>query len=265
MFVRRSFVLFTIVAVSPFLSAQEAAKHPKRDAQAVEILTRTVNAAGGRQSLSAVRDMTESGEITFYWGESVNGPVTIHTLGGNHFRMEAELSQGRSTWIVSDGVGSKKNGEKVSPISRENAINLCNLTYPVGHAATGLADPATDVSFIRIETREGRSVYRLRLRGKLGLVGDGSPVVVVKDLIVDPLSFDIIGVEDDPYPTYQPGERSSNTMPRQIEFGDFRLVNGVRVPFSITTKLEGQQTLTIQLRQVTFNNNLSISDFRVEK
>jgi hypothetical protein len=265
MLVRLSIVVFTIVSISLVLSAQEASTHPKRDAQAVEILTRTVNAAGGHQVLAAVHDMTESGKITFYWGKDVKGPVTIRALGGNHFRMEADLPEGKSTWIVKDGVGSKKDGDKTKPISRENAINLGNLTYPIGHVTAALADSATEVSFIGIEKREGRSVYRLRVKGKLGLAGDGSPVSVVKDLIVDALTFDVLSVDDRPFQTYKPGGRPSDTAPREIDFADFRTVNGVQIPFSISTKLQGQQALSIHLDEVTFNNNLSVGDFQVQK
>jgi hypothetical protein len=239
--------------------------HPVRDAQAIEILARTVQAAGGAQALASVHDLTESGEITFYWGKDVKGPVTIRALGGNHFRMEADLPEGKSTWIVKDGIGAKKDGDMAKSISRDNALNLCNLTYPISHVAAGLADPATDVSFIGLEKREDRSVYRLRVKGKLGLVGDGSPASVVKDIIVDALTFDILSVEDHPFRTYKRGGKPSDTAPREIDFADFRTVSGLRVPLSIGTKLQGQRTLSIHLSEVTFNNNLSVNNFEIPK
>jgi hypothetical protein len=178
--------------------------------------------------------------------------------------MEADLPEGKSTWIVKDGVGLKRDGDKVQSISRENAINLCNLTYPVGHVAAALADSTNGVSFVDIEKRQDRSVYRLRITGRLGLVGDRSPASVVKDLLVDALTFDVLSLEDHPYPTYGPRGKASDTAPREIEFGDFRTVNGVRVPFSIDTNLNGQHTLNIRLSQVTFNSHLSVSDFQVQ-
>jgi len=260
-----SLAVFLGVMSCSLFGQQPGDMHSVRDAQAIEILARIVQAAGGARALASVHDITESGEVTFYWGKDVEGPVTIRTLGGNHFRMEADLPEGKSTWIVKDGVGSKKDGDKATSISRENALNLCNLTYPVGHVAAGLADSATDISFIGIEKREDRSVYRLRVKGKLGLVVDGSPASVVKDIIVDALTFDILSVEDRPFRTYKPGGKPSDTAPREIDFSDFRAVNGVRVPFSIGTKLQGQRTLSIHLSEVTFNNNLAASNFEVQK
>jgi hypothetical protein len=247
--------------------------HHLRDAQAIEVLARTLQAAGGGQALASVHDITESGEITFYWGKDVKGPITIRALGGNHFRMEADLPEGKSTWIVKDGVGSKKESEKVTPISRDNAVNLGNLTYPVGHVVAALADSASDVSFVGIEKRAGRSIYRLRVKGQLGLVSQpwmGGPVV--KELLIDALTFDIVSVEDHPMPTRNVERRSairsaattekrSDPPSRVIEFADFRVVKSVRLPFSVSTKLLGQETMSIRLDKVIFNSDLGVEGF----
>jgi hypothetical protein len=265
MFVRRLIFLVITVVLPVLLAAQNATRTPKRDAPAIEILTRTVISAGGLHPLSAVRDMTESGEITVYWGENVKGPVIIRTQGASRFRMEADLPQGKLTWIVKDGVGSKKESDKITPLSRENAINLGNLTYPVGHLAAALADPGTEVTFVGIEKKKGRSVYRLRLKGKLGLVSNRLPASVVKDVIVDALSFDILSIEDHPYPTCKIGGTPTDTAPREIEYTDFRMVDGVKVPFSIDTKFHGQRTLSVSVNDVTFNTHVPAEDFQLPK
>lgn len=256
----------TTVAVLTCPSFGQQAKAPKRDPQSIEILTRVIQASGGAQALAAVHDITESGEITFYWGEDVKGPVTIRTLGGNHFRMEADLPQAKSTWVISNGDGLKKDGDKATTISTENAINLGNLTYPVGHVAAALADVSTEVSFVGIVDREGRSVYRLRLKGQLGLVGTPSPLLpVTKDVLVDALSFDIVGVQDRPYRIFNPGRKLPASPAREIDFSDFRVVKGVRIPFSITTNLQGQKALSIRLSEVDFNKGLGEGDFVIQK
>jgi hypothetical protein len=232
----------------------------------VEVLTRVVNVAGGVRALAAVHDLTESGEITFHWGEGVKGPVTIQTLGGNHFRMEVDLPKGKSTWLVTDGVGSKKEADhKAVPISNENAINIGNLTLPIAYVAAALSDPTTDVSLVGIEKRAGRSIYRLRLKGQLGLVAGRVPgISVEKDILVDALTFNIVSVGDLPLRTHK-SSKSTGKQPdfpmREIEYGDFRVIDGVRVPFSISTKLVGQETLSIILSHVTFNSNLSAETF----
>jgi hypothetical protein len=259
----RSVVFLTILASCSPLLSQEKPKPPQRDPVLLDVLTRVVNTAGGAQALAVVHDLTESGEITFHWGEGVKGPVRIQTLGGNHLRMEADLPEGKRTWLVNDGNGTQKEAnQKALPISSENAVNLGNLTFPIAEIAAALGDAKTDISLVGIEKNDGRSVYRLRLKGQLGLSSKPNPTLpVVKDLLIDAFRFSILSVEDRPFRTYEAGGKPSDKPSRAIEYGDFRIVNGVLVPFSISTKLMGQPTMSIHLTRVSFNSNLGAADF----
>jgi hypothetical protein len=260
----RSVVLLTIITSCSSLFCQEQSKPSQRDPALLDVLTRVVNTAGGVQALASVHDLTESGEITFHWGKGVKGPVTIRSLGGNHFRMEADLPEGKRTWLVNDGYGiTRQEKGKPQPISSDNAINLGNLTFPIVLAATALGDAKTEITLVGIEKKDGRSIYRLRLKGEFGLSGKPNPTLpVVKDLLVDALEFNIVDVEDRPFHTYQAGGKLSDKPSRTIEYGDFRSINGVSVPFSISVKLMGQPTLSIQLNNVALNGNLSPADFK---
>jgi hypothetical protein len=262
MFCRSIFnLVLPLGLTSCFLFGQQPGDaRPKRDAQAIEILDRVVQTVGGAQALASVHDIAESGEITFYWGKDVKGPVTIRALGGNHFRMEADLPESKKTWVVRNGTGSKTEGQRTVPMTDDSAANLENLTYPISHVAAALADFTADVSFVGIEKQEDRSVYRVRVKGQLGLRSNaGQNAPIVKDLLIDALTFDVVSVEDRPFPNR--ADRSHDTPSRAIEYGDFRVVNGVRIPFSISTRLMGQKTLSIALSEVTFNSNLSDQDF----
>jgi len=274
MSINRSLVLVVLVASCVSLQGQEGPNPPRRDPLLLNVLTRVVNVAGGVQALAAVHNLTESGEITFYWAKDVKGPVSIRGLGGNHFRMEADLPQGKRIWLVNDGNGSRKEGDKKAVVlPYANATNLGNLTFPIGHVVAALSDLKTEVSLVGIEEQEGRSIYHLRLKGRLGLVGPKTSAGwFIKDVLVDALTFDILAVKDFPYhhrlrpnaPNKQKTSDRQNVSgdaPREIAFADFRMVNGVKVPFSIKTKLEGHSTFSISLKEVTFNTNLNDGDF----
>src|ERR1700689_676194 len=130
---RRSAVRTIVLAVLslPVFGQHQEATPPERDAQSIEILRRVVQAAGGLQALAAVHDLTESGKITFHWGEGHTGPVTIRTMGTNHFRMEANLPKGKQTWLVNDGNGTiQKPDQNAIPFSNETTVIGKNLNFP---------------------------------------------------------------------------------------------------------------------------------------
>lgn len=257
--------LFAISASCLMLGQSQEASSLERDPQSLDILSRVVQAGGGFQALAAVGDITEKGEISVYWGAGFKGSVTIKLSGGSRFRMDADLPQGKSTWIVKDAVGSKTESKKTTSISSENAINLGELTYPIAYAVAALKDAKSNVSFIGIEKRENRSVYRVLVKGRLGLTDQATPLSnVSKNLLIDALTFDIVSVEDYPYRTYTTGGRPSKKAPRAIEFGNFRSVNGLRTPFAISTKLQGQKTLDIRLTEVELNTHLSVQEFELQ-
>jgi hypothetical protein len=180
--------------------------------------------------------------------------------------MDADLPDGKLSWVAKEGKGSKKeSGGKAHwlPLPPEDAINLGNLTFPLAHIGAAFTDVTTEVSFVGIEKRDGRSLYRIRVKGNLELVKQSSHTdSVTKDMLVDALTFEIVSVEDHPHPTHRSSDKSVDTTPRLVDFGDFRTVSGVRVPFSIRTRVHGQEMLQIRLSGITFNTDLSDQEFR---
>ena len=252
---------FSILAGFMFAQNQDAIS-PGRDRQSLEILARVVQANGGSQAFANVRDITERGEITFDWGDHVSGPLTIQILGGS-FRLEADLPDDKRVWVARNGTGSETKNHKSITMTQQEAVNLGNLTFPLAHVVSALLDPAAQVAFVGIEKMEGRSVYRLEVKGQLGLATKEQCGPVSKDLLIDALTFSIVGLEDHPHPTNRvPNAKSIDTTPREVAFSDFRTVNGLLVPFSITTKVHGQEMFQIHLSEVLFNSTIDDAKFR---
>jgi len=252
-----------LAVLSFSLLGQQDAQRPVRDPQSLEIVRRTVQLAGGAQQVLAIHDITEKGELQFHWGRGTKGPVTIKMLGANRFRLDYEVPGHKSTLTVRDGFGFEQMDGKAVSISHPRAINLGNLSFPIAHCVAAVADPQTEVSFVGIESRNARSVYRVRLRGHLGLAVDARNTrPVTKELIIDALTYDIVSVEDWPISYVGSSDRArSHVAQRQIDYSDFRLVNNVRLPFSIKIRVLGQETMTVLLNNISLNSNLRDDDF----
>lgn len=255
--VRAGFLVFTacVLCMSGVALAQSAEKHV-RDASALEILNRTITANGGLTTLSGLQDVSETGQIKFPSADNTPSPVAIRLAGVSRFRMEADLPEGKTIWVANDAAGSKQSGDDKRPMVADNAINLGGLSFPLFYVLSAFQNAAMQVRLVGIEQKSGRSVYRIRIEGL-----SSRRFKIGKDLVIDALTFDVLSVSDQPLPMYMGREKSSSIGPREIDFSDFRSVQGVRVPFSIITTIHGQAMEEISLTQVALNTKTLPQDF----
>ena len=258
---RPASLFLPILLFSPTLAAQQP---PQRDPQAVAILTQCLNAAGGAQTIAAIQDFTASGTITYFWaGEQIQGSATVRGRGVGQFRLDANLPNGVRSWVASNGVGSLKelNGT-VSSIPYHNAVNLGSLTlpYPLVRAAT--QDASVSLFYLGLIATNGREAHHIRVRTNLPVGADPGGMISKlskKDFFIDVNTLQLLKTLDMVHPL----KRSTEDYPHEIQFSDYRLANGVLIPFLITETIVGQRTWIIQLNQISFNTGLSDSDFRL--
>ena len=61
-----------------------------------------------------------------------------------------------------------------------------------------------------------------------------------------------------------PDDDAGLSLPVEVQFGDYRLVNGVRTPFRIQKSLQGSLLLDIALSSATINSGLTGSLFSTQ-
>lgn len=253
-------ISFSSLAVAQNSSVGLSSPKFQRDSSAIEILNRTATAAGGLRALSEVSDVTESGRLTLFLDRTEAGSVTLHLLGAARFRMEADLPGGKETWIADGSAGSKQGGKQKQQLVASNAGNLGALTFPAAFVRAALVDQRTGVRLMGIEQKSGRPVYRVRIRGQI--LEGSHPSNLEKDLLIDALTFDVVALNDQPLPMYMNRSKSNEIGPHELDFGDYRPVNGVRFPFVITSSVHGQIMMSITLTGVSTNTNLDAQEFQ---
>ena len=258
---RSAFLLFVTFLISIPVAAQQP---PQPDPQAVAILTQCLNAAGGAQAFAAVRDFSASGTITYYWaGKEVQGNVKVRGRGTGQFRLDATLPEGVRSWVVSDGAGSLKEASgNIGRIPYHNAVDFGSLTFPLSHILAALNDPSMSISYLGVVTKSGREFHQIRVRQTFSEGADPGGILTklnTKDFFIDAASFQVSRTLD----MIHPEKDSTQDHPHEMEFSDYRPVNGLFVPFSITEKIGGQRTWTIQLSAISFNPGLTDADFKL--
>jgi hypothetical protein len=253
---------FLLVLFSARQSATQQIPAVQRDQQALTVLSQVLKAAGGQAALAAIQDITGSGTITYYWaGEEVQGTVTVKGRGTGQFRLDATLTTGVRSWAVSNGTGfTKETDGTVSQIPHPNTINFGNLTFPLYFMSTIIGDASTSVTYVALEAKNGVQVHHLRTQRVFPSKTDPGGILsklTTRDFFIDSSSFQVVATQD----MVHPENASTIDYPREMQFSDYRTVNGVLVPFSITEVATGQHTYSIQLNQVTFNSGFQDLDF----
>jgi len=258
-------VFLSILLTFPSLAGQTSTKAPQsiqRDPQALNILGQVLDAAGGLQILSAIQDFTATGSISYNWGDSpVQGSVSIKGRGLSQFRIDTTLPDGVHSWVVTSSIATEKRPDgSSSPLPLPLKMKPATLTFPLTELIVAVQDVSWSISYLGLVTHNGQPAYAISLQKILPANSDPSGFqssVTRADFFIDTKTFAVLSVQDRAYS--KNGAAGDST--HEMEFSNYQQVNGVLVPFSITERIGGQQTVTIQLSQVNFSSGLTDSDF----
>jgi hypothetical protein len=234
----------------------------QRDPQGMAILSQVLTASGGLQAISGLQDYSAAGTITYQWaGEAVQASVVVKSRGASQFRLDATLQAGVRSWAVNNGTGFLRETDGTrKPIFYQNTVNFGNLTLPFQYLASTLEDPSISVSYIGLETKGGQPVQHIQTKKIFPANTDPHETfsrLTMRDFFFDPTTFRIVSTLD----MVHPDEAYTVNYPHEMDFSDYRAVDGVLVPFSVVETVSGQHTYTIQLNQVLFNTGLRDMDF----
>ncbi len=125
-----------------------------------------------------------------------------------------------------------------------------------------LQDTSKSLAYLGLIQRAGRQAHRIRVQQNFDSGADPGRLLSklsAKDFFVDAADFQLLYTQDMVHPL----KSSTEDYLREVQFSDYRLVNGKLIPFSITEVIAGQQTWTIHLSQIAFNQGLTDLDFQL--
>ena len=264
------FVVLPITAQQ--ITAQETKRaEPQRDQQAVDILRQALVVAGSEQAVNAVGDYRATGRLVAYQSkdQQSQGTVTLIARGVGQFRMDANLpagvrshsiSEGRTTKMGEDGVVIRPRGEN-APVPSSDGFPQIAPMFPAGLAfphvqlATALKAQRLSILYKDLAEMDGRAVHRVRVQpfSQQGISASSMAKYRTIDFFIDPATFQVLMTED----------LVPRNIVHQIRYSDYKPMNGVLVPFSISEEMGGQTTWTIYLDQFGFNTGLQDSNFEI--
>jgi hypothetical protein len=239
---------------------------PRRDPQAIALLKKSLIAAGWSASPNPRSDFKASGTIIYYSGNAgqVSGAATVRGRGSRQFRLDAELPQGSRSIIINNTAWTLKEASgRVNSVSHLDVGNLGVLTFPYPGIAEAANDPMTWIMYVGDAEVAGRPVQQVHIWHRVPYQVDPTHVRVrpaAADYFVDVATGLVLRVAD----TSLPVDPSRKDYPHEIDFADYKYINGVNVPMLISEKSMGQNVWELRLTSMAFNTGVGESEFGLE-
>lgn len=219
---------------------------------AAEILEKMIEASGGRKALKAIKDTTMSGEADMI-PMRMTGSMTMYHKEPGMTRQDMEFMgmvmtqafDGEVAWFTNPQTGAAQAAPaEMQEYSKKGALEMGNSI---------LLDPAkfgVSHEFKGKETIDGKEYYLLE---RVFASGDTTT------FFIDPQTFYV----------YKQKQKSLDMMggevDQEIVFSDYRKVDGIPIPFTMTIFQQGEEFAVITMTEVKFNSGLEDSFFKMEK
>jgi len=240
-------------ALSLELSAQNPSSVQK-DAAAVNTLQVAIQALGGNSAVLGINDSVITGTLTPTKGSWMQPATFVWKTSGQEFRYEMQFQS--STQVFASGHGrpvvSKKAG--VKPLFYHIVYGALPFHVPALVLLSKVADPDTALANAGPGAALGKAAAKVQVN-----TGTDKPTLSVTQQLwyIDAGSGLPLRVE---YRAPQDTNMAS-WVDIAMEFGDFRQINGVLVPFAITTYEDGIAVSLLSVDSVQFNVGVAPSEF----
>jgi hypothetical protein len=254
-------VVFSVLVLLPSnINSQQAAT---ASTQPSTILAQSLAVLNGSVQ---VADVTLIGTVEWIAGsDDEMGTAVLQALATGASNSVLNFPSGNRTEIWS--LSSAPSGSWSGPDGTAHKIVFHNLLsepvwfFPAIAIARRVSNPSYVSTYVGQETHEGKNVQHISVyqtaplpNAKGGVTFEHLTQVEIfldsSTLLPTAIGFNI-----------HPDDNALLDIPMEIQFADYRNVNGVQVPFRVQKLINGGVVLDCQIRGVTFNSGLSASLF----
>jgi hypothetical protein len=242
-----------------------------KDAQALALIQKTLSVLNG--PVGAVNDVVLSGTATRTAGSDVQqGQITLRALGTTQSRVDFQSGSGTSSDVrnidqrnVPHGFGVSADGSTHKQAGH-NTLTDAVWFLPSLSFLSKASRPTTAISYIGQESRRGISVQHIRL----ALQNPNPKVPAIVNTHVGWLSqTDFYLDTGSSFPVsvtfnIHPDENGLVAIPVEIDFSDYRAIDGIQIPFRIKKLVNGTMFDDIIVQTAQVNTGLTAPVFAAQ-
>jgi hypothetical protein len=251
--------LFSILVFSA--AAQQVAIN--KDTQAMTIAATAMSAMGTATAL-ALNDSQTSANVYPAFADATGVPVSIETSGTKKKRATTKMAKGLMVRIVNSGVGQLIQPDgTVSPLSLDITLAERVDHIPALSLLAEANDPAVDVLYVGKDSLNGVACDVISL--SLPLLGQPSDADAFRESTKTSVWVDQnTGLALKISYTQRQSQPAPGSFQIDQFYSNYQSVQGVAVPFTQTTFVDGQLTSTLSIQSVQFNTGVPDTDFAVQ-
>jgi hypothetical protein len=256
--------LFLCVFISFLLSISLAAQQTATSSpQALQLLQRSLSALSSGQTLT---DVTLTGTARRIAGsDDESGTVVLKATASGSSKIALSFSSGNRNEVRSTSnnslTGSWSGPDGVPhPISYHNLMTDSGL-FPDFTLANLIASQKTVATYVGQETRNGSTVIHISAYQQLpGITGDAALLpqhLSQIEIFLDPTTLLPASIAFNTHPD----NNALLEIPIEVDFSDYRVANGIQVPFHVQKYLNNSLFLDLQFQSVAVNTGLTTGLF----
>jgi len=250
---KRFILLLGVLLFQSAAFAQQTAQPIQRDPQAAAVLSQMA-AATRWSSLAIPADAVATGTLTPYRGETQEtASVVIKAKGSRQYRTEVLDATGYRTTILNGDTAAVLASDGTRFIPRHSAISMLPAAFPFLYVSIAVADGSASLRYLGTESLGSELTHRIEV------VRESTPQQRAIRLVVWVSSATLLPVQIET--TRVAVENPTVTRATARVLSDYRVVNGLAVPFRQEEYANGQRLYTLQLTSVRFNVGLSDIEF----
>lgn len=255
---RNAFLVFIfLIVLSIPAPAQE---QPRRDPQAVAVLTQMTIATGWGRA-GTVNDLTATGNVARYFEDRQDSvQITFKVRGAQRYRTEVNDGGTLTTTIVNGLRAATISSKATKFLPAQTAISMKPVAFPFLLDLTAAGDASVSVRYSGTEEVQGQVVHRVEIyrepdsNDPTAFIRKNAAAVTVWVSATTwlPVQIQYFRIAE---------TNPSATLARLRRFSDYRMVGGLAVPFLQEEFVEKRLLYTLRLDQVRLNVGLSDSEF----
>jgi len=258
---------FAVPLTLLLLSVASAQNPPQSDPQAVSLATQAMAALTNG---TAVSDVTLTGNAAWISGsDNETGAATFRAKGTGESRMDLSLTGGNRTEIRNN-TAHFPQGESISTDGSVNQWPLhncwinANWFFPALSALAATSDSSLIFTYVGLENRGNGTVQHIQvyryLSGQKATLIALTQAVSTENIYLDSTSLLPVAFT---YNTH-PDDDASTRISVEIDFSNYKAVNGVQIPMHVQKFISGELALDIVLTRAVLNSGLSDGLFAVQ-